>query len=102
MNAHYLLKDPSEITSLGQRLGMIPSVRKYDDNDYSESQTLARTFAELEESFRAYLEIQLPRLIDSDLSLSDLQDTLLDVGEEFRHILYHISDPLFYRYISSS
>lgn len=33
-------------------------------------------------------------------SPAELFDALLDIGEELRHILYHIHDPKFYRYLN--
>ena len=32
-------------------------------------------------------------------SPEELFDVLIDIGEEFRHILYHIHDPKFYKYL---
>ncbi len=99
MNTDYLLGDPRSVTSLGLRLSNLSGIRKYDVGDYSESQTLARTFAELEESFRKYLDDQLPRLLDPDTRADGLFELLLDIGENYRHIIYHILDPWFYKYL---
>jgi hypothetical protein len=49
----------------------------------------------------ASLEEQLPRLTNSQLTAPEIHDLLLEIGEEFRHILYHIKGPKFYRYLGS-
>lgn len=99
MNTDCRLGDPRSVTSLGLRLSNLSGIRKYDTGAYSESQTLARTFAELEESFRKYLDDQLPRLLDPDAEADELFELLIDIGENYRHIIYHILDPRFYKHL---
>jgi hypothetical protein len=55
----------------------------------------------LEESFGKFLEEQLPKLTDDHGERPEIYDLLLEIGEEFRHILYHIRDPRFYRYLDA-
>jgi hypothetical protein len=62
-----------------------------------EAGTLVHAFTDLEESMRTFLSDQLPRLIDPTLKSEALEDVLMDVREEFRHILYHLHDPQFFR-----
>jgi len=57
---------------------------------------------ELEESFNKFLHEQLPKLTNDQTSTSELYDVLLDIGEEFRHIIYHIRDPKFYKYLTDT
>ena len=49
----------------------------------------------------AFLNEQLPRLLDEGAANAELYDALLEIGEEFRHIVDHIQDPTFYRYLQS-
>jgi hypothetical protein len=84
---------------LRSRLSQLPSVTRFDDGEHSEAETLAHAFIDLEGSFQKFLEEQLPKLFDADLTNEALHDLLLDMGEEFRHILYHLKDPRFYRYL---
>jgi hypothetical protein len=65
-----------------------------------EAATLAHAFSDLEVSFRKFLDEQLPRLVTAKVSPGEVKDLLLDIGEELRHILYHIRDPKFYKYIA--
>ena len=40
-----------------------------------------------------------PKLADPQVTASALIDVLLDIGEEFRTILWHIQEPKFYSYL---
>jgi hypothetical protein len=86
-------------TELIARLSQVPSVTRYDDGEYSEAETLAHAFLDLEGSCQKFVTGHLPRLFDPQLTNEDLFDALIDIGEEFRHILYHLRDPRFYRYL---
>lgn len=99
MRARRLLKDATDLKALAERLSKCPEVAKLDKGEEREAWTLAHTFGDLEESFRKFLEDQLPRLIQDQLEVSEIHDLLLEIGEELRHILYHIKDPKFYRYL---
>jgi hypothetical protein len=53
----------------------------------------------MEGSMRIFLEVQLPKLAREELSPAEAFDLLLDIAEEFRHILYHIHDQKFFEYL---
>lgn len=99
MTAQNLLKDASKLKLLAQHLATCPEVTKFDEADEREAWTLAHTFSDLEHSFRTFLDDELPRLTNNELSPSAIYDLLLEIGEELRHILYHTRDPKFYRYL---
>ena len=99
MSERTLLGDQIIRKALAERLSKCPEVTKYDKGDEKEGGVLAHAFGDLEESFRAFLDEQLPRLMNDQSPPAELVDALLDIGEEFRHILYHIHDPKFYRYL---
>ena len=90
------------IVELQKKLEKYEFLGKYDKDDKVEADTLAHAFSDLEESFRVFLDELLPRLKEQDLDEEGLNDLLLDIGEEFRHILYHIQDPSFYQYLYDS
>jgi hypothetical protein len=100
MNQHNLLAYQTSVKELADRLSRCPEVTRYDQASETEAVTLAHAFSDLEESFQTFLDKQLPRLMNEQASPEELVDTLLDIGEEFRHILYHIHDPQFYGYLS--
>jgi hypothetical protein len=62
-----------------------------------EADMLVHAFLDLEESLRRFLDEQLPKLADPAAQGEQLEDLLLDIREEFRHVLYHIHDPEFFR-----
>lgn len=99
-------EDPTRITvedteGLAERLSRLPEVRKLDRPDEPESWTLAYTFRELEESFRRFLTELLPKLMSPSLTIDETKDVLTDIGDELRHILYHLRDSHFYDYIDT-
>ena len=94
-------KVASEI-DLARRLSECPKITRYDDGEHKEAWALAHAFGDLEGSFRAFLDTHLPALMQKSLSDDEIYDLLLNIGEEFRHILYHIMDPKFYGYLQDS
>lgn len=79
---------------LRQRLAACPMVNQYGSD---EAGTLVHALTDLEESMRTFLNEQLPKLIDPALKGEALEDLLMDIREEFRHVLYHLHDPQFFR-----
>ena len=100
MSGRRLLCDAVALKALAERLSTCEAVTRLDEGEEREAWTLAHALGDLEESFRKFLEDQLPRLTEGQLEASQIQDLLLEIGEEFRHILYHIKDPTFYRYLA--
>jgi hypothetical protein len=93
-----LLSDIAHVKSLAARLHEVYEVRKYDTEGHNEAWFLADSFADLEESV-AQFQRGLNRLVSEDLGEAEITDLLLDIGEEFRHILYHVRTPEFYAYL---
>lgn len=95
-----LLESAVEVRRLADVLSRCGSVTQFDTDSEKEAWTLAHCFADLEASFRAVLHQHLPALLSNDsLSPQDVGRVLHEIGEEFRHILYHVRDPRFYRYL---
>ena len=99
MSGQQPLEDTAALKALAERLAQCKEVTRFDAGEEREAWTLAHAFGDLEESFRRFLEEQLPRLTNGQLTGPETHDLLLEIGEEFRHILYHIKDPKFYRYL---
>jgi hypothetical protein len=99
MSGRQLLSNGADLKALAERLAQCKEVTQFDEDKECEAWTLAHAFADLEESLRTFLEEQLPRLTKGQLEASEIHALLLEIGEEFRHILYHIKDPKFYRYL---
>lgn len=92
MNEKPVLSSVEDIKSLAKRLSRIPEVRQLDQPDEPQSWTIAFTLSELEESFRRFLQELLPRLQQDSLTPKELHAVLIEIGDEFRHILYHLND----------
>lgn len=86
---------------LGERLSKLSRITKYDKGEHKEAWTLAHSFLDLEGSFKKFLDEYLPKLENSRLSDEEVGDLLLDIGEDFRHIIYHLNDPEFFRYLGT-
>lgn len=97
--ANRLLAEVSAWNSLAAKLSQVPEVCRYDDKGEKEAETVVHALADLEQSFRRILDDQLPRLIEAPPTPSVLHDLLLEIGEELRHIQYHIRDPKFFQYL---
>ena len=83
---------------LADRLAQCPQVARYDTADSPESSTLAHAFLDLADSFQQFLTVHLPKLEDASMTPDQRYDVLLDIGDEFRHIMYHLQQPRFYRH----
>jgi len=78
-------------------LSRCETVHRYDVPDEPQASTLAHAFLDLEDSFRRFVDEHLPALMRQGLSDQEICDCLQDIGEEFRHIAYHMRDMQFYR-----
>jgi hypothetical protein len=97
MGKKFLLEKPEQIEALAKKLNMSLAVTKFDKPGEPQAWTLAYALSDLERSFILFVDDYLPRLINSPEN--DSEDILLDIGEEIRHILYHIRDLEIYRYL---
>lgn len=77
-----------------ERLAHCPGLKQYGDE---EPATLVHAFSDLEESMRKFLDEQLPKLADPSIQGERLEDLLMDIQQEFQHILYHPHDPQLFR-----
>ena len=96
------LGSPSALQLLAERLRVCPEVTRFDTEVEDEASTLADSLADLEQSFLTFLNDLLPKLTGLDSSPSQTYETLLDIGEEFRHALYHIKDARFFHYLQDA
>jgi hypothetical protein len=72
-------------------------VRCYDPPEEEEAWTLAHALLDPEESFVTFNRKLLPALERGALPSEGILNTLHSIGEECRHILYHIGDSMFFR-----
>ena len=74
-------------------------VAKFDRDCEPEGGVLAHLFSDLEQSFRTFLRELLPKLAAGNLSEEEIHGLLIQIGEEFRHVQYHLKDSRFYGYL---
>lgn len=98
MKAERQLGDVKKESQLAERLQKTEPVSRYDNDSHREAWAIAHAFSDLEEAFERFSHELLPLLI-GEQSPQRQRDILLDMGEEFRRILYHLSELRFYRYL---
>lgn len=84
---------------LSDRLAIIPAVANSDGGDADEPATLAHALLDIERVCKEVSSDLLPRVYDPAASDEAIAQTLLELGEAFRHLIYHLRDPRFYRYL---
>lgn len=72
-------------------LAKLPSVRQFDLPDEPQAWTMVYSLTDIEESCAVLLDTLLPKLLKQN-SPKQAEETLWEIGEELRHILYHIRD----------
>lgn len=93
-----ILEDKKKVKSLAEKLNRFNLISKYDSNGEQEAWRLVHSLSDLEQSFREIIDILLPNLCETK-DEETCNNILLDIGEELRHILYHIKDPQFFRFL---
>lgn len=84
---------------LVQNLRKSQKVKSYDSPQEREADTLGHSLLDMEESFKVIMNDHIPRLMQNNITEKEIDDVLFEIGDELRHILYHIKDPKFYEYL---
>ena len=99
MRKHQKRLTVSRVIELGQQLSKIPEVAQFDKPGEPQGHTLAHALSHWEDSSATFLDNLLPKLANEMASAEDLIDTIHDVADELRHILYHIQDVKYFGYL---
>jgi hypothetical protein len=99
MKRSKLLLTPDVARRLLERLNPIGRVSQFDSPGEPQAETLVHSLTDLEKSFREILDVLLPKLLSESLDSDEINDVLLDIGEELRHVLYHIRDPKYFSHV---
>lgn len=102
MESSCLLREPEAWKRLAENLEKSQSVVKFNYGQDREAWILAHAFADLEQSFRKVLDEYFPKLMAPEIKSENVHDLLLDIGEELRHIMYHIKDSRFFDYLNEA
>jgi hypothetical protein len=86
------------IPELARLLSTSATVGSFDSGGESEAWALAHALIDMRDAFETINHELLERLV----TLTDddaIHACLLDIGEELRHVLYHIDDSNFFAYL---
>ncbi|MBS1769574.1 MAG: hypothetical protein JSS77_07920 [Acidobacteria bacterium] len=84
------------VKNLAETLSRLDIITQYDSPDHSEAWTIAISLTDLSDSFKAVNDTLLPRLRMASGSV-EINAILLEIADEFRHILFHIHAMKFYQ-----
>lgn len=93
------LSNPEQIEQLAKCLDQFRSINRFDVGNEKEAWTLVYGLSEILGSCDKIRNEHLPLLLRKDLTEERAQEILFDIGEEFRHVLYHIKDSKFFAYL---
>ncbi len=93
------LGEMEAVQALARVLSTCARVNRYDQESEPEAWTLALAFRDIEESTAKIYNEFIPRLLTAEHSSDEIYNILINIGEELRHVLYHIRDPQFFRYL---
>jgi hypothetical protein len=89
--------------SLADQLARIPrvqsSAKRRGTTPEAEAAQIATALLDIEESANALFGKLVPKLLVADPVGSEADDLLHEIGEEYRHMLYHIRDTKMFDYI---
>lgn len=94
-------KEVKDTKNLHKVLKKSKKIAKFDSEDEPGSSKLAYSLSEIEKSCLAFYMKLLPRLKQMN-EQDGIEEILHEIGEEFRHILYHIEDSKYYSYLFSN
>jgi hypothetical protein len=92
------------LAGLAQQLERIPALRQFVERRATGSPReaaweVAVGLADIQESTAKLFQELVPALMRTSPNTVEAEELLHDVGEEYRHILYHISSTEYFRYI---
>ena len=92
------LQDFEQVKALAEKLGNLAQVSQFNSADEPQSWTLAYALRDIEGSCLKLADVCIPRLLKCE-SEDELLATLHDIGEELKHVIYHVKDVRYYSYI---
>jgi hypothetical protein len=87
------------VIALERRLSSVPEVARFNSPDEPQGHTITHALSGWEDSFATVLDDLLPKLVSDNTPTDELNDILQQVGDELRHILYHIHDAKYFDYL---
>ena len=91
------MKEDQKIKVIAELLSNETKVTRFNDEKHNEAWTIAHGLIDIASSSQLISD-QIEELL-AEGSEEDTIQKLLDIGEELKHIIYHINDMRFYSYI---
>ena len=93
-----------DVLALVELLGKSPkvaelSMRYPNPDEAPEANAIAHALRDIKESCSKIFDQLVPQLQSENVTGQEITEVLLEIGEEFRHIIYHIRDPKFFEYL---
>ena len=76
-------------------------VTKLSTKEENQADTLANALIDIEDTLKK-INVHITKLYLNDLKSEETDDLILELGEELRHILYHINDTSVYDYLNTN
>jgi glucose-6-phosphate-specific signal transduction histidine kinase len=92
------------VRALAEKVKSVPAIadfvrRRSRESVDEEAWQIATALADIEESAARLFQELVPQLLDATIDSDRARDVLQDIGEEYRHIFYHIRDTKFFDYV---
>jgi hypothetical protein len=78
---------------LTRKLERQATLTRYQPGEESEAERLAHALCDIRDSFDKYLHVLFPKLVAA--GDEEVMDCLEEIGDEVRHIAYHLRDSKF-------
>jgi hypothetical protein len=100
----YLAGNTAQLKNLADQLGKMPEVRsaasrRGNGDVVAEAWQIASALSDIEESCELLFQDLVPRLAVSSAGGEEATALLHEIGEQYRHILYHILDTTLFDYV---
>jgi hypothetical protein len=97
------LKSTDQVHQLADRLKQMPRVRasahRQGTSIEEEAWQIATALSDVEESAQELFGTLVPRLLNAAPDGEETNDIVNEIGEAYRHILYHILDTKMFGYV---
>jgi hypothetical protein len=90
-----------KLKTITHNLEKCERVNRYSTKEENQADTLANVFIDIESGLKKIIQEQIPKLYLNELTEEEVDDLILDIGEDLRHLIYHVNDTKVYNYLKS-
>ncbi len=102
MTTRRISEETEREIALARRLSKVQQVARLDEGEHNEGWALAHGLTDIEQSCRVLLDKLMPALRSERITDEQINDILLDIGEELRQVLYHLQHLKYYGYLGAT